>query len=113
MGREFVVLLIDGGRACGPPLICYVHPIDVELHRTVPPGYRWAVMVGPGSPSDVDRCANAGWAPDARTAEAEGDQNAATAARAAQLLGLPVRYAGVQHLDYDPIPPGADQLNTV
>lgn len=92
-------------------LICYVHPVDPKAHPTIPPGFRWAVMVGQGAPSDVDRCANAGWAPDARSAEMEGDQNAATAARATQLAGLDARYGGVIHLGYDPIPPGADRLN--
>lgn len=92
-------------------LICYVHPTDPLAHQTVPPGFRWAVMVGPGSPADVDRVANAGWAPDARSAELEGDQNGATATRVLHLLGVEARYAGVQHITYDPIPPGADRLN--
>jgi hypothetical protein len=94
-------------------LSCVVHPIDVDAHPTVPPGYRWAVMVGQGAPSDVQRCANAGWAPSAAAAEAEGDQNAATATRAMQLTGALARYGGVIRLDYDPIPAGGDRLNTV
>lgn len=91
-------------------LTCLVHPIDAEAHPTSP-GWRWAVMVGDGPPDNLDRCANAGWAPDARSAELEGDQNGATATRAMQILGLPAQYRGVVHLDRDPIPAGADRLN--
>jgi hypothetical protein len=92
-------------------LICLVHPVDPQAQPTVPPGFRWAVMLGPGL--DLDMCANAGWAPDARAAEAEGDQNAATATRVLQLIGFRARYGGVKHLDHDPIPPGADRINLV
>jgi hypothetical protein len=92
-------------------LRCYVHPIDTRTRSTVPPGFRWAVHVGGGPADDPDRCANAGWCPTAREAEAEGDQNAATATRVLHILGQPARYLGVAHLDSDPIPPGADQLN--
>lgn len=70
-------------------------------------------MVGDADPADTARCANAGWCPTAGDAQAEGDQNAATAARAMQLLGVDVRYAGVTRLASDPIRPGADQLNIV
>jgi hypothetical protein len=91
-------------------LTTVVHPIDVETHPSVPPGYRWAVMLGP-DPTDMDRCANAGWCPTRGEAEREGDQNAATATRALQLVHALARYGGVHHLDHDPIPTGGDRLN--
>jgi hypothetical protein len=94
-------------------LKCVIHPINTEAHPTVPPGFRWAVMVGDADPGDTGRCANAGWCPTSGEAQAEGDQNAATAARAMQLLGVDVRYAGVVRLASDPIPPDADQLNLI
>ena len=94
-------------------LKCVVHPIDTAAHHSVPPGFRWAVMVGDVDPADTARCANAGWCPTVGEAQAEGDQNAATAVRAAQLLGLDVHYLGVTRLTGDPIPPGADRLNIV
>lgn len=90
---------------------CIVHPIDAEAHSTIPAGWRWAVMIGEGAPSDVDRCANAGWAPTAAGATAQGDQNAATATRALQLAGMDGRYAGAIRLHHDPIPAGADRIN--
>lgn len=90
-----------------------VHPIDTAAHPTVPPGFRWAVMVGDVDPADTARCANAGWCPTVGEAQAEGDQNAATAARVMQLLGGDVHYAGVVRLASDPIPAGADRLNIV
>lgn len=92
-------------------LVTVVHPIDVEAHPTVPPGWRWAAMVGEGAFSDMDRCANAGWCPTEGEAVAEGDQNAATAVRALRLSGVPVEYRGVIHLDHDPIPPGGDRVS--
>jgi hypothetical protein len=94
-------------------LKCVIHPVDTTVHPTVPPGFRWAVMVGDVDPADTANCANAGWCPTAREAEAEGDQNAATAVRAMQLLGINLRYAGVVRLASDPIPAGADRLNVV
>lgn len=94
-------------------LVCFVHPIDVDAHPSVLPGHRWAVMMGIGAPSDLPRCANAGWAPDAKSAEAEGDQNLATAVRVLQFYGLPAEYGGVIHLDQDPIPAGADRVSFI
>jgi hypothetical protein len=92
-------------------LSCLVHPIDTAAHPTVPPGWRWAVMVGQGAAGDLSRCANAGWCPSAATAEQEGDQNAATATRVLHILGVPASYGGVFHLDHDPIPAGGDRLH--
>jgi hypothetical protein len=94
-------------------LTCFVHPVNTDAHPGIPPGWRWAVMVGPCAPSDVERCANAGWAPSAEQATAEGDQNAATATRALQLVGVHGRYGAPIRLDYDPIPAGADRVHTV
>lgn len=94
-------------------LKCVLHPINVEAHPSVPPGFRWAVMVGDVDPADTARCANAGWCPTAAEAEAEGDQNAATATRTLQLLGIDAGYTGVTRLASDPIPAGADRLNII
>jgi len=94
-------------------LTCIVHPINTEAHPTVPSGFRWAVMVGDVDPADMERCANAGWCPTAGEAQAEGDQNAATAARVMQLLGIHATYGGVTRLASDPIPPNADKLNLI
>lgn len=95
-----------------PHVTVYVHPINVQAHPTVPPGWRWAVVVGGRPPSDVEHTANAGWAPDQRSALLEGEQNAATAVRALRLLGVPATFSA-QALDADPIPAGADRLHFV
>lgn len=90
-----------------------VHPVSTTAHPTVPPGFRWAVMLGPCPPQDMTRCVNAGWCPTRDEAAAEGDQNGATATRALRIAGLNARYGeGVQvmQLDYDPIQPGNDPL---
>lgn len=94
-------------------LTVVVHPIDTAAHPTVPPGYRWALMVGDGPAEQVERCANGGWAPTLSEARAEGDQNGASATRVLQMVGQPARYGGVQELDHDPIPAGADRINAV
>ncbi len=94
-------------------LTVVVHPINTEAHPTIPPGYRWALMLGDGPPADLDRCANAHYAPSRQAAELEGDRNGASAIRALQMLGYAARYGGVQHLDHDPIPAGGDRLNFV
>lgn len=92
-----------------PEVMLVVHPIDVDRHPTVPAGWRWAVHVGGGSPSDTACVANAGWAPDERLATAEGEQNAATAAEACRMFGVPVDYR-LLRLDSDPIPTGTDRV---
>lgn len=92
-----------------PRLVLVVHPVDTEAHPTVPPGFRWAVVVG-GRPADVEHTANAGWAPDQRAALIEGEQNAATALRSLRMLGVPVEF-GQLTLDYDPIPAGHDKIH--
>jgi hypothetical protein len=93
-----------------PQVTLVVHPVDTQAHPTVPTGWRWAVVVGGRPPSDVKHTANAGWAPDERTALLEGEQNAATAVRALRLFGVAVT-AGTLTLDHDPIPPGHDQIH--
>lgn len=95
------------------PIYVLVHPIDTAAHPTYPPGWRWAVMIGDGAFSDTSRCANAGWCPTQEEATAEGDQNAATAVAAIQILSA--HYRGVVPLDHDPIPAEADleRLRTV
>lgn len=94
-------------------LTVVVHPIDTDAHPTNPPGYRWALMVGDGPAGQLERCANAAWAPTRAEAETEGDRNGASATRVLQMLGTPARYGGVQHLDHDPIPAGEDRLNII
>lgn len=91
----------------------FVHPINTEAHPTIPPGFRWAVMLGDGPPDDLAMCLNAHYAPTREVAELEGDRNLATAVRALQMLRHPARYGGVVHLDADPIPAGSDRLNTI
>jgi hypothetical protein len=90
-----------------------VHPINTAAHPTIPPGYRWALMVGGGPPDDLSRCANAGWAPSKQAATAEGDQNGASATKALRIAGLDAAYRGVVELDTDPIPAGADLITTI
>ena len=80
---------------------------------TIPPGYRWVVKIGTSPDDDLRAEANAGWCPTLTAAEAEGDQNAATATRVLQMLGVDARYGGVRHLDHNPLPPGVNRLNTV
>jgi hypothetical protein len=90
-----------------------VHPINTTAHPTVPPGFRWAVMLGPCSPADMSRCVNGGWCPTRDEATAEGDQNGASVTRGLRIAGHDVRYGeGVQvmQLDYDPIQSGNDPL---
>lgn len=95
-------------------LTVVVHPIDTAAHPTNPPGYRWALMLGGAAQANqMDRCANAHWAPTRAEAETEGDRNGASATRVLQMLGTEARYGGVEHLQYDPIPAGADRLNFV
>ena len=94
-----------------PPVITVVvHEVNTEAHPTVPPGWRWAVQVGGGPPSDLDACANAGWEPSQQLAALAGEAVGAAAAKALRLCGLPARYA-VLTLDHDPIPAGADRIS--
>ena len=95
-----------------PEVMLVIHPIDTVRHPSVPPGWRWAVHIGGGPPSDVARVANAGWCPDEASARLEGEQNAATATIAAQIFGVPATYR-LLVLAVDPITPGHDRVQTV
>lgn len=94
-------------------LTVFVHAVDNAAHPTIPPGYRWALMVGDGPPGALELCANAHWAPTQLEAATEGDRNGASATRVLQMLGTSARYRGVIVLDHDPIPAGEDRINTV
>lgn len=86
------------------------HQVDTAVHPTVPPGWRWAVMVGDAAHDDMSRCANAGWCPTALEASLTGETVAVAAVKACRMLGLDtVRYEQVR-LDYDPIPAGHDTV---
>jgi hypothetical protein len=97
------VVLLD------PAVTVVVHPIDVDAHPSVPPGWRWAVMVGSGPPGELERCVNAGWCPTAQEAWLEGETVGATAVKALRAFGIPAVY-GKLPLPDDPIPPGGDHL---
>jgi hypothetical protein len=86
-----------------------VHEVDTAVHTTVPPGWRWAVMVGDGPHDDMSRCANAGWQPNLSGAELEGEMVAVAAVKALRMSGLDVRYE-MTRLDYDPIPAEGDTI---
>jgi hypothetical protein len=92
-----------------------VHPINTDAHPTVPPGWRWAVMVGEGPSGrarldDMRRCAEARWCPTQSEAALEGEMVAVAVAKALRMCGVPV--AGeARPLDFDPIPAGADTIS--
>jgi len=96
-----------------PKIVVFLHAVDVSAHPSVPPGWRWAVHFGGGSPADLSTCANAGWCPTVNEAELEGAQNAATAIKAARGFGIPVGALEIIRLDTDPIPPGKDRVSFV
>lgn len=93
-----------------PRITVLVHPIDTGAHPTVPPGWRWAVMVGDGPMSEVGRCVNAGWCPNGGEAALEGEMVGAACTKALRMLGMPAGYARVD-LDHDPIPAGGDAIH--
>jgi hypothetical protein len=89
------------------------HPVDTELHPTIPPGCRWAVYrsEGDGSPpawTDLSACYGAGWSPEIGAAGFIADQAAHIALKAAAHAErvAPDMTFGVRHvlLDFDPIP---------
>jgi hypothetical protein len=90
----------------------FVHPIDAQAHPSSP-GWRWAVHVHGGAPSDLLCCANAGWTPDRDGALSEGDRHGATAARVLRMHGIEANYHVPTELDYDPIPAGNDRVNVL
>jgi len=93
-----------------PKITVLVHPIDTSAHPSIPPGFRWAVYIGDGSWSDMQRCVNAGWCPTQGEAAMEGEAVGMTAVKAGRAYGLPLSYA-VTTLDHDPIPAGADRIH--
>jgi hypothetical protein len=102
------LLAVNGGRP--PKITVVVHRVDTTAHATVPPGYRWAIMLGDGPPSDMDNCVNAGWCPTEQEACIEGEMVGSAVSRALSWVGVPSRY-GLTKLDHDPIPPDGDRLN--
>lgn len=90
-----------------PLVVLVVHPIDTKAHPTVPPGFRWAVMLGQGPFSDTTRCANAGWCPSEQEALIEGEMVAVTVVQSLRMTGTPAEYRVVQ-TPADPIPAGGD-----
>jgi len=94
-----------------PAVTVVVHPIDTEAHPSVPPGWRWAVLVGTGPPGDLARCMNAGWCPTEREAWLEGEMVGSTVVKALRVYGIPAGY-GCLPLPDDPIPPGADRVGS-
>lgn len=93
-----------------PKITVVVHPINTLAHPSIPPGYRWAVMVGEGALDDMDRCPNAGWCPTENEAWVEGEMVGVTAVKAMRYLGIPAEYAKLA-LAHDPIPPGGDRIH--
>lgn len=91
-----------------PEVTVVVHPVDTAVHPTYPQGFRWAVMVGHGSPADTDRCVGALLHSDKTEAGLIGEQAGAAVVKALRMFGIPAQY-GVLNLDYDPIPASADE----
>lgn len=94
------------------PIVVIVHPIDTAAHPSVPPGWRWAVYMGAGNYSDLERCLNAGWQTSPTSAAVDGEACAATAVRALRLAGLPANLESLR-LGFDPIPADAQRVHTV
>jgi hypothetical protein len=93
------------------------HPVDTELHPTIPPGCRWAVYRADGDGgappwSDLSACLGAGWSPEIGAAGFVADQAAHIALKAAAAARHepPDMQFGVRHvlLDFDPIPAEGD-----
>lgn len=91
-----------------------VHPINTDAHPTIPPGWRWAVMVGDRVAGfrldDMRRCANAGWCPTQSAALLEGEMVAVAVAKGLRISGVATPME-TRHLDFDPIPAGADEIS--
>jgi hypothetical protein len=90
-----------------PEVTVVVHPVDVTVHLTYPPGWRWAIQVGGRPPTDLDYCAGAGHCPTESEASMAGEEAGSTATKALRMLGVPARYAYLR-LGYDPMPAEAD-----
>lgn len=101
MSGESLVVLV-------PEVAVVVHPVDVAVHPTYPPGWRWAVHVGGRRPDELDWCVQAGHEDTAALAWLAGESHGAAACRALRLLGVPAQYSK-RELTWDPIPASADQ----
>ena len=80
-----------------------VHPIDIERHPTVPPGFRWCAQFGT-DPLERSSWLNAGWAPNATEAAMTGEMVASAVAKALAIGGVDAQYVGTVNLAEDPIP---------
>lgn len=90
----------------------FVHAVNALAHPSAAGKWRWAVHLG-SDPRNLAQCGNA-WGADSR-AEAEfwGEAVAACSVKFLRMAGLQVRYAGVQQLDFDPVPAGGDLVQVV
>lgn len=79
----------------------FVHPIDTAKHPTIPPGFRWSVVLGDQGP--LGPTMNAGWCPTASEASVEGEMVGVAVAKGLHAFGIQTIYT-VQALDHDPIP---------
>lgn len=84
-------------------LTVVAHQVDTETHHTVPPGWRWCVMLGAEPWDDQARMLNAGWCPNRMEAMVEGEAVGVAVAKGLHAVGHPVDYE-VRELDHDPIP---------
>jgi hypothetical protein len=88
-------------------VVAVVHPVDVDVHPSCPPGYRWAVQVGGRPPADLDYCVQAGHEAAQQDALVMAEMVGVACVQAFRKLGSPAKY-GVLRLDYDPLPASAD-----
>lgn len=94
-----------------PPVVTvFVHAIDTTVHRSVPPGWRWAVHVGGRPAHDLAGCVNASWEPDERNACIAGEQVGAAVVKALAMCGLQPT-CQVFRLAADPIPADHDRIS--
>lgn len=66
-----------------PSVWLFIHPIDTSRYPATQPGWRWCVQLN-GDPADHRAWLNAGWAPDAKEAQAIGEMVGVTVARGFQ-----------------------------
>jgi len=88
-----------------PSIVVTVHPINTEVHTTVPPGFRWAVEW-------TGSTLNAGWEPSQHAALLAGEASMVCAVRAARMCGAVVGHESVI-LDHDPIGSGSDHISVM
>lgn len=87
-------------------LYALAHPVDVEAHPSIPPGFRWAVYRSDDW-SNMTDCLGAGWAPDEGAAKWIADQAATIAVRSMRTSGVPADLS-VTSIGYDPVESGHD-----